>query len=289
MAPPVVSHVQIAPLLAAHRAGEPRAALSLDLGRTSVEADLGDDGIRLPAGGRIPWPDAARIVEAENACFRLTPDGPDPIRTFSETTGRVVGLMPTVGAPTMLLGGFYMHRVKGTDPWADTEAKIAAAAPVRGRVLDTTMGLGYTAIAAARTASQVVTIEFDPAVVEIAALNPWSEPLFSDPKIERRLGDAAEVVPSLDAGAFDHVVHDPPTMSLAGQLYSGDFYRQLLRVLRPGGRLFHYIGRPDSGYGARTGAGVVRRLREAGFTAIAERPAAFGFVATRPARDGRRR
>lgn len=289
MAPPVVSHVQVAPLLAARRAEEARSAVSLDLGRSSVQVELGEDGVRLPDDLLMSWQDVERIVQAENACFRVTSDGPEPIRRFSETTGRVVGLMPTVGAPTMLLGGFYMHRVKGTDPWADTEAKIAAAAPVRGLVLDTTMGLGYTAIAAARTASHVVTIELDPAVVEIAALNPWSEALFSDPKIERCLGDAAEVVPSLADSAFDHVIHDPPTMSLAGQLYSGDFYGELLRVLRPGGRLFHYIGRPDSGYGARTGTGVVRRLRQAGFTGIAERPAAFGFVATRPGRGGRRR
>ena len=289
MPAPVVSHVQIAPLLAAWRAGERRAGGSLDLGRSTVEVELSEDGIGLPDGTVLAWADAARIVHAENACFRLSPDGPEPIRTFSDTSGRVVGLMPTVGAPTMLLGGFYMHRVKGTEPWADTEAKVAAAAPIRGEVLDTTMGLGYTAIAAARTAARVVTIEFDPAVVEIARLNPWSEPLFSDPKIERLLGDAAEVVPSLSDAGFDHVVHDPPTMSLAGQLYSGAFYGELLRVLRPGGRLFHYIGRPNSGYGARTGAGVVRRLRAAGFTGIAERPAAFGVVASRPGRGGRRR
>jgi predicted methyltransferase len=55
-------------------------------------------------------------------------------------------------------------------------------------------------------------------------------------------------------------------------------------VLRPGGRLFHYVGRPDSGYGARTGAGVGRRLREAGFVEVVERPAAFGLVAERPRR-----
>jgi uncharacterized protein len=283
----VVSHVQVAPLLVARHRGEVRAPFSDDLGRSTTEAVLTDDGVRWP-GGTLSWAAAEEIASAENACFEVTDDGIEPIRTFSEATGRVVGLMPTTGAPTMLLAGFYMHRVKGTEPWADTEAKIAAAAPVRGRVLDTTTGLGYTAIAAARTATSVLTIELDPAVVEICARNPWSRELFADPRIERRLGDAAEIVPELPAASFDRVIHDPPTLALAGQLYAGTFYEALFGVLRPGGRLFHYVGRPDSGYGARTGAGIVRRLRAAGFTRVEERPAAFGYVATRPGPAGRR-
>jgi hypothetical protein len=33
---------------------------------------------------------------------------------------------------------------------------------------------------------------------------------------------------------------------LAGELYSGAFYRELYRILKRGGRFFHYIGDPDS-------------------------------------------
>lgn len=284
----VLSHVQVAPLLAASRAGEPRAPVSIDLGRSSGWASLDEAGVGLPDGSALGWADAEEIVAAENACFRILADGIEPIRVFSELTGRVCSLMPTRGAPTMLLGGFYMHRVKGTDPWSDTEAKIAAAGPVRGRVLDTTTGLGYTAIAAARTATSVLTIELDPAVIEVAAANPWSRELFEEPRIERRVGDAAEIVPTLHERPFDVVVHDPPTLSLAGELYGAAFYRELLRVLRPGGRLFHYVGRPDSGHGARTGAGVARRLREVGFERVEERRSAFGMVAVTPAVSPRR-
>jgi len=50
------------------------------------------------------------------------------------------------------------------------------------------MGLGYTAIEAAHTSEHVITIELDPTVVEIARQNPWSRALFSNPKIERRVG-----------------------------------------------------------------------------------------------------
>ncbi len=288
MSDPVVSHVQVAPALAARRSGACRATFSVDLGRTAIEVELTGDGIALPGAEVLRWADAEVVADTSNVCFRVLPEGVEPIRTFSDVTRRVVGLMPTAGAPTMLVGGFYMHRVKGTDPWTDTEAKLAAVAPVRGAVLDATTGLGYTAIAAARTAASVLTIELDPAVVEIARSNPWSRELFDEPAIERRLGDAAEVVTQLPEAAFDRVIHDPPTLSLAGELYGAAFYAELLRVLRPGGRLFHYVGRPDSAHGARTGAGVMRRLREAGFDGVAERPGAFGIIAARPLR-GRRR
>jgi len=55
-----------------------------------------------------------------------------------------------------------MHRIKHTDPWADSQMKIAALTPVSGRVLDTATGLGYTAILAARTAEEVACISFRP-------------------------------------------------------------------------------------------------------------------------------
>jgi len=75
--------------------------------------------------------------------------------------------MPTDGAPTMLLSGIPMHRFKDTDPHADTLCKIEALFPVTGQALDTATGLGYTAIQLAHRA-RVITIEFDPPVLEIA-------------------------------------------------------------------------------------------------------------------------
>ena len=55
--------------------------------------------------------------------------------------------------------------------------------PIVGCVLDTATGLGYTAIEAAKTAEQVVTIELDPVALEIARLNPWSQTMFDNPEI----------------------------------------------------------------------------------------------------------
>ena len=179
----------------------------------------------------------------------------------------------------MLISGIPMHRIKNTEPYADTLSKIKAIAPVEGQTLDTTMGLGYTAIQAARTADHVTTIELDPAVTEICRLNPWSQDLFDNPKITRLIGDAFDLIAEFGDGSFARILHDPPMFSLAGHLYSAEFYSQLLRVLRPSGRLFHYVGDPDSRSGRNITRGVMRRLTESGFRRVKPYPRAFGVVA----------
>ncbi|MEJ2753897.1 MAG: methyltransferase domain-containing protein, partial [Chloroflexota bacterium] len=138
---------------------------------------------------------------------------------------------------------------------------------------------GYTAVEASRTADHVTTIELDPAVVEICRSNPWSQELFDNPKITRLVGDACDLILDLEDQSFTRVIHDPPMFSLAGDLYSADFYRQLYRILRPSGRLFHYIGDPKSRSGRNVTRGVVRRLQESGFKRVKPYPQAFGVVA----------
>jgi predicted methyltransferase len=182
-------------------------------------------------------------------------------------------------APTMLVAGLPMHRIKETDPYADTLTKVRTIQPIVGRVLDTATGLGYTAIEAAKTAEEVVSIELDPAGIEIARLNPWSQPLFQRPNIRMLVGDAVDLVPTFEDAAFSRILHDPPMIIIAGDLYSATFYRELYRVLRRGGRLFHYVGDPDSPSGSRTTGGVIRRLQEVGFSRVVRRSEAFGVVA----------
>ena len=274
----ILSHYQANVLLEAHRAGHTTAVTSLDLGLTTTEVTLTADRLILP-DAVLAWNEIEEIARHDTACFVVEIDHAEMIRGYSDLTGRVYGLMPTEAAPTMLISGLPMHRIKGTDPHKDTLAKIKAIAPITGRVLDTCTGLGYTAIEAAKTAEHVITIELDPTAQEIARYNPWSRSLFVNPKIEQIVGDAFEVVPSFEDGVFSCILHDPPMLSLAGELYSGEFYRDCWRVLRRNGKLFHYIGDPDSKSGARTTKGVVRRLQEAGFTRVVPKPQAFGVAA----------
>jgi len=275
----VLSRVQAERLLAARQAGHSSAQVSLDLNLTTAEVALEVDGVRLPDGQSLTWGNWEAIRDSERGCFVIESNTPRKIQFFSEATNQLYSLMPTERAPTMLVSGISMHRFKGTDPHADTLEKIKAVAPITGQVLDTATGLGYTAIQAARTAEHVLTIELDPTALEVARLNPWSQSLFDNPKIAQVIGDSFEEIRKFEDNTFTCIIHDPPMFSLAGDLYSSEFYRQLFRVLKPGGRLFHYIGDLDSKSGRIVSKGAARRLQEAGFTRVMSRPAAFGLVA----------
>ncbi len=280
---PVVSWVQLKPLASAWKRDETAVSLSLDLNQTQTAGRLSADGLQLDTG-LLPWAAIQDVLDDENGCFELIRAAdaevlqPDKIQAFSASTHRHCSLYPTeASAPTLLIAGFPMHRIKHTDPMQDTQAKIRAADP-RGVLLDTSMGLGYTAIAAARRAQQVITLEIDPAVVSVAERNPWSRALFSLPNIEQRLGDSQDLIEAFADDTFDRILHDPPTLALAGDLYSGAYYRELFRVLKRGGRLFHYIGDLASPSGQRTSRGVIERLGAAGFRNVVKRPEAFGVV-----------
>jgi len=275
----VLSHFQITPLLEAKRADQSRVETSLDLGLSKVEVTLVDEGIIFPDGQQIDWMHLEEMHANENACFHIQDNLVEAIQAYSELTNRFYSLLPTTNAPTMLVAGFTMHRIVGTDPYRDTMHKIKAVAPIGGRVLDTTTGLGYTAIEAAKTATEVVTIELDPVAQDIARLNPWSQALFNNPKIQQRIGDSGEEIEQFTDETFSCLIHDPPAFSLAGELYSSAFYRQAYRVLKRKGRMFHYLGNPNSKAGASLIKGVTRRLREAGFTRTVQKPEAFGIVA----------
>lgn len=287
---PLLSHIQVNPLLAANSADLTEAELSFDLGRTLRPIRLTQNGIQLADSAEygietIEWPLLEEIAASENSCFQLIVEDGQPLKiekvqAYSEQLQRAYSLFPTRSAPTMLVSGITMHRIVDCDPWLDTQNKIKALGkrPI-GPVLDTTMGLGYTASLAAETAASLLTVEIDPTVVEICRANPWSQALFQSPKITREIGHTWDVIEPLPDRSFATIIHDPPMFNMAGELYSKDFYQECYRLLKAKGQLFHYIGNPKSRSGASTTRGVVTRLKEAGFRRVLPRPAAFGVLA----------
>lgn len=275
---PILTSDEAQRLLDACEAGAAACSVSVDLGRTEVELRLSADGVDF-ADGPVSRETLRRVVRDAGKCFEVVGGEAHPVAVFSERTGWSRSLVATADAPTTVVAGFAMHRVVGTTPMADTQAKIRALGRPRGAALDTATGLGYTAIALAKTCTEVVTVELDPAAIALARRNPWSIELFEAANIEQVIGDACEAVRSFDDGRFAIVLHDPPALQLAGELYGRAFYGQLRRVLKAGGRLFHYIGDPRSGAGSRVVRGVTSRLAEAGFVDIRIDARAFGVTA----------
>lgn len=181
---------------------------------------------------------------------------------------------------TLEINGVRMHQTKNKTPLEDARDKAGLLGVCRGSsVLDVCAGLGYTAIEAAKRGATVVTIEKDENVLEIAKANKDSARLFGSKNIKIILGDAFEEIKKFGSESFDFIIHDPPRLSLAGELYSLDFYKELYRVLKKGGRLFHYTGEPGKARGKRIPKGVKERLLEAGFKKIFWREDCLGFLA----------
>jgi predicted methyltransferase len=275
----VLSRFEAEPLLRARQQGKSTAVTSLDLGLTGNEVQVEADRVVFPEGQWLSWEGVEEISQHDTACFLVQDNSPVKIQRFSERFNRHYSLMSTGRAPTLLVSGIPMHRIKDLTPDQDTLKKIHTVAPLAGRVLDTATGLGYTAIEAAKTASEVVTVELDPTVLEVARHNPWSRQLFGHPGITQVIGDTFEVVQTLEDETFSRIIHDPPMFSLAGELYSGECYRHLFRILRNRARMYHYIGDLNSRSGRNVARGVVRRLQEAGFQRVGRKPDAFGVVA----------
>jgi uncharacterized protein len=255
--------------------------VSLDLGRRTSTVAVQDQLAYFPDGQSLAASQLREIVDQPGSVFAVLDDQAEKVTWFSPDTDKVYTLRATRGWPALEISGILMHRIKETDPRADAESKIAAIAPVRGHVLDTCCGLGYSAILAARTADHVIVYEIDAEVLRMARLNPYSAPLFQDDgRIEIRNEDVAAAIEDLADDTFDAIIHDPPTLAIAGDLYGDAFYRHLHRVLRPGGKLFHYTGDPGSRHRRQDLPGrVAQRLADLGFTRVTRHPAALGVSA----------
>lgn len=57
-----------------------------------------------------------------------------------------------------------------------------------------------------------------------------------------------QLVKDFEDAEFAAIIHDPPARALCKttDMYGAAFYKDLARVLKPGGILFHYIGNPES-------------------------------------------
>ena len=249
--------------------------VSVDLGLTISDVCVEGDTANL-LGHIVSVKDLEEVAGRENAVF--FPEG-SSMYQVAVSSARFYKLVPTAGAPTLEIDGVRMHRTKDITPDKDAEEKLEVLRLKKGRVLDTCMGLGYTAIGAlARGAEVVVSVEREPPVIRVAEMNPWSRCLFEG-EVSLLLGDSYQIVDALPIGFFDWIINDPPRLTHAGNLYSEEFYSKLYRVMAEGGRLFHYTGEPGSKYrGVDLQRGVQRRLKAVGFRGTEYHPDIMGIT-----------
>lgn len=199
-------------------------------------------------------------------------DGED-YATVSRYAGSLIKLVPTEwGAPTFEIDGIKMLPTAKTSPVDDAQRKVALVEPRGKVVLDTCGGLGYFAACCLEAgAARIVSFEKNENVLWLRTLNPWSpdpDAPASGGRLQLTHADVSKAIAQIGDASVDALLHDPPRFGIAGELYSQTFYDHLARVLRRGGRLFHYTGSPNKLTSGRdVPREVAKRLEKAGFKA----------------------
>lgn len=247
------------------------------MGFSKEKVYVGEDYVVI-RGSKIDIEEFKKALDEEAVYAVLNASLVKVAKTCGEHYYKLKPVAPNT-APTIEIDGIHMHRILNVTPWEDSRIKVKLLSIRKGcRVLDTCTGLGYTAIWALKMgAGEVLTVEKDVSVLEIACFNPWSRRL-EDNKVTIIVEDALKVVKRLAGESFDRIMHDPPRLSLAGELYGLEFYRELYRVLKPRGILVHYTGQPGHKSGKNIMAGVKNRLEKTGFM-VKKAPKALAVIA----------
>jgi hypothetical protein len=250
-------------LVAAARAGTAAVECSLDLQRSTTRVELTAAGWTWQ-GRQYPWLDICK----DRTIYFWTGEAFQPASRFNNA---LIKLVPTEwGPPTFEIDGIKMLPTAKVSPFEDAARKVGLIQPRGKHVLDTCGGLGYFAAwCLGGGAVRVLSYEKSADVIWLRSLNPWSPESTPGGNAGLTLthADITEHISVLPDASIDAVLHDPPRFGIAGELYSLAFYEQLARVLKPGGRLFHYTGTPNRlTTGRDVPNEVTRRLRDAGFS-----------------------
>jgi hypothetical protein len=273
---PLLTRPVAGSLLDARDAGLVEWNGSLDLDRTSGIARLHADDWQW-GGHSYPYPSGLK----ERTIYYWDGEAFAPASRFS---GSLIKLVPTEwGAPTFEIDGIKMLPTSKASPLEDARRKVELVQPRGKVVLDTCGGLGYFAACCLEAAAtRIRSFEKNTDVLWLRTLNPWSpdpDVPASGGRLELVHGDVSQAIAQIPDASVDALLHDPPRFGIAGELYSQAFYGQLARVLRRGGRLFHYTGSPNKLTSGRdVPREVARRLESAGFKA---QLALDGVLATR--------
>jgi predicted methyltransferase len=254
-----------------------RIDISIDLNLSLSTFSLCEEGLILDKDNRLSIAELEQIAGKKNRIFSLQDNQLEVLEVRGEGYYKLV---PTDQAPLLEISGVKMHISKGINPFESAGQMAAQVVRKGARVLDTCSGLGYAASAALNLgAREVISVEKSATVMELRKKNPWSQRIFG-PNIQLIHADIDEYIRELAAESFDSVIHDPPRFSLAGELYGEQFYREIYRVLKRRGTLFHYTGNPQLlKRGSSFMDNAAKRLKAAGFTKVTKVANLMGVTA----------
>jgi len=267
---PAMPHA-ISPLLTRDTADAMRAARaagaatwqgSLDLGRNVEDVQLGED-VWSWRGASYPWPETLK----DRTIYAFDGETWSAVSRYGRS---LIKLVPTQwGTPTFEIDGIKMLVSARIAPMDDARQKVALVAPRGKVVLDTCGGLGYfAAVCLDSGVAHIRSFEKNEDVLWLRTLNPWSpdpDSAEAGGRLHLTHGDVSKAIVDIADASVDAVLHDPPRFGIAGELYSQVFYDHLARVLRKGGRLFHYTGAPNRLTSGRdVPREVARRLEKSG-------------------------
>jgi predicted methyltransferase len=214
----------------------------------------------------IPYPYLEEAKENSLYAWSSEDSGFIEVLRFSEERGLVKLVSSAQGPPSFQWNGIQMLPLREGNPYHDAQQKVKLVAPQGKRVLDTCGGLGYfSAQALLQNAHEVYSFEINPDVLWLRQWNPWSPPPHT-PSLHLTLGDIQTNLSSFPDHFFGAILHDPPRFSIAGDLYSTPFYKELYRLLQPQGILFHYTGTPYKiSHGRDFKKEIQKRLELCGF------------------------
>lgn len=247
--------------------------LSLNVGISEIEVLVTAAAIQLPTREILLVPETALLEDIDaRTILKWNGSSWEKWQYYDDRSEKFYKMIFVASGkpPTVEISGIKMHVTEDGNPALDTARKLRSLGYVRGKVLDTCCGLGYSAIALAQqpNVTEVYTVEKSPVMLRLCRENPWSQELFTTPKITLIEADTAEIITTLEDNTFSAILHDPPRYTLAPELYEITFYQHCYRVLRQKGRVYHYTGNPQKGRKRGLPERTMMRLKTAGFRIV---------------------
>lgn len=230
--------------------------ISLDLGQTKQTVQLDKKGFILNKK-IISIP---KIRDNENSCYVVIKDRLEKVQFFAQDTNSLYKLVPTSYRPILQISGTSMHKKEFVERVEKDK--------LTGKILDSGTGLGYTAIITAKTAEEVITIEIDKNVTEVAKYNPYSQELFKNKNIKRINGNIVQKITKFDNEEFNFIIFDAGTPRSSDDFFSLKNYQQAFRVLKRRGKLYHYLPKHQISKGRDFGGEAIARMEKAGFKVL---------------------